>query len=110
MIKRGAPRRGRPYWERVVAAAEAEGASQREVAARFGVRLSTLRTWIYRLRREAREAQSTTPPVRVLPVAVTGLPPARGLEVRVGEFAVAVPEGADPRYVAALVRALRDAC
>jgi transposase-like protein len=100
-------RRGRQFWQRAVAAAEVDGVSQAEVAARFGVRLNTLRSWIYRLRRE--RATAPTPGVRLLPVEVIDGPARLALIARVGDVAVEFAAGTDPAYVAAVLAALRAA-
>jgi transposase-like protein len=99
---------GRRFWERVVAEAERSEDTHAEVAARHGVSIAALRSWLYRLRREP--GRGTSEP-RLLPVRVAdrgefvlatepiAVVTASGLEVR-------VPAGADVAYVAALVRAL----
>jgi hypothetical protein len=44
--------RGRQDWAKIAAAWERSGEQQRAFAERHGVALETLRSWIYRLRRE----------------------------------------------------------
>jgi len=101
------PRRGRRFWERVVREVERGGASHAEVAARHGVLVSTLRSWVYRLRRERRGA---APAVRMLPVEMTQAsePASAAIEIRVvtGDV-VAFGSRTDVAYVAKLVAALR---
>lgn len=102
-----APRRGRRFWERVVRELERGGASHADVAARHGVLVSTLRSWVYRLRRERRAATSA---VRMLPVEIApASEPARAaIEVRIATGdVVAFESGTDVAYVAKLVAALR---
>ena len=106
MVKSASTRHDRKFWQQAVATAEAGGASHAEVAARLGVRVTTLRAWIYRLRRERRRAHAP-PSVRVLPVEVAPTVAVPALDVRVGDVELRVPIGATPDYVAALVRALR---
>ena len=101
-----APRQGRRFWERVVREAERGGVSHADVAARHGVLVSTLRSWIYRLRREAHGAP---PAVRMLPVELAPSGDARApIEIRVatGEV-IAFESGTDVAYIAQLVVALR---
>jgi transposase-like protein len=107
VVRSASTRRDRKFWERAVATAEAGELSHADVAARFGVRVRTLRSWIYRLRRERRTAP--VPQVRLLPVEVTPSPPAAALIVRVGDVVLEVPTGTAPAYVAALITALRAA-
>jgi hypothetical protein len=76
------------------------------VAARHGVSVAALRSWIYRLRREQGHRGSDGP--RLLPVRITASPLGReSLEIVVGEIVVRVPAGTDPAYVASLLTALR---
>lgn len=102
-----APRRDRRFWERVVRELERGGASHAEVAARHGVLVSTLRAWLYRLRRERRPA---SPLVRMLPVEIahSRAPERAEIEVRIASGdVVAFESGTDVAYVAKLVAALR---
>jgi transposase len=100
-------RHDRRYWTRVVAAAERGSATHAEVAARYGVSIGTLRSWVYRLRSEGERVAGP----RLLPIRVTEagrsaetsaavtIVVVRGVEIRVAT-------GTDVAYVAALVRAL----
>ena len=103
-----AERRGRRFWERAVGEVERSGAPHSEIAARHGVRVGTLRSWVYRLRRE-RHAAAGPSEVRLLPVEVVPSAPASPpLEVRIfGGDVLAFEVGTDVAYVAALVAALR---
>ncbi len=56
--------RGRAFWTKLVAELGGSGLKHAEFAKQRGVRLSSLRTWIYRLRREQRREP------RILPVRV----------------------------------------
>ncbi|MBN9687366.1 MULTISPECIES: IS66 family insertion sequence element accessory protein TnpA [unclassified Corallococcus] len=96
----------KPEWARVAEAFEASGQTQREFALAWGVKLSTLQSWVYRLRRTA---PSRAEAVRLLPVQVTTAPGASEavLEVRVASGArVRFAAGTDVAYVARLVAAL----
>jgi transposase-like protein len=96
-------RHGRRFWKRVVAEAEASQWTHGEIARRHDVRVATLRSWIYRLRRERPES-----PARLLPVRVTALAAAREtIEVEADGVTLRVPVGCDPEYVAGLLRAVR---
>jgi transposase-like protein len=104
-----AERRGRRFWERAVGEVERSGAPHREVAARHGVRVGTLRSWVYRLRREGHAAAAGPSEVRLLPVEVVPSAPAsQPIEVRVlGGDVLAFEVGTNVAYVAALAAALR---
>ncbi|NOK09486.1 IS66 family insertion sequence element accessory protein TnpB [Corallococcus exercitus] len=96
----------KPEWARVAEAFEASGQTQREFALARGVRLSTLQSWVYRLRRTA---PSRVEPVRLLPVQVATRPAATEplLEVVAASGArVRFAVGTDVAYVARLVVAL----
>ena len=106
-------RLGRRFWTQLVREAERGQRSHAEVAARHGVLVSTLRSWIYRLRREQREARgprSRAPEVQLLPVEIApSLEVSRAtIELRVASGDVIVFEpGVDVAYIGALVSALR---
>ena len=96
----------RRFWKRVVSVAERSELTHSEVAARHGVSVAALRSWLYRLRREREQERSDGP--RLLPVRVTAPPALReAFEVVVGDVVVRVPAGANPSYIASLVAALR---
>ena len=96
----------RVFWQRVIAAVEAGGAHA-EVAARHGVSVGALRSWLYKLRKE-QGGPATSPTLRLLPVTVQAAPTeaAFGLEIEAGGYRLRFAPGADPRYVAAVLRAL----
>lgn len=88
-----------------LAAEVRSGASPIDVAARHRVRVSTLRWWCWQLRSE-----SAASGLRLVPVVAQSLLPSRHIEIAVGSAALRVEEGTDVAYVAALARALKDAC
>jgi transposase-like protein len=104
-------RRGREFWERVVAEVESGGVTRVDCARRHRVRVGTLLGWLYRLRRERGEADggSKSGEVRLIPVEVT--PRSYGsiaVELRLGhDVALRFDTGSDVGYIAALVTALR---
>jgi len=103
-------RRGRAFWEALSVEVD-RGAATAAVARRHGVRAATLTWWRWKLRSDARQHP------RLLPIVVEGelqAAPAPGpgtdvFEVVVAGVTVRVAGGADVRYAAALVAALRDA-
>jgi transposase-like protein len=96
----------RVFWQRVIAAVEAGGAHA-EVAARHGVSVGALRSWLYKLRKE-RGGAAASPTLRLLPVTMQAeaVAPSVGLDVEVGDYRLRFAPGTDPRYVAAVVHAL----
>jgi hypothetical protein len=74
----------KPEWLRVAEEFEASGQTQREFAGRRGLRLSTLRSWVYRRRRQVGAGAEL--PVRLLPVQLSRMPAlgAAWLEVTLG--------------------------
>jgi hypothetical protein len=75
-------------------------------AARNGFRLTTFRSWLYRLRMQ--EAPRAKRAVRVLPVTVVGADrSSRELAIDCNGVALRFGAVIDPSYVAALVVALR---
>ena len=108
-------RRSRDSWRQLVA--EAERTTYEATARRHGVRAKTLRWWQWNLRDEPRVgaagAVASFLPVVVrptMPVAISAQPNDEvAIELAAG-VRVRVPVGVDPRYVAALVGALRSVC
>jgi len=99
-------RHNRRFWQRLVAVAERGGDTHAEVAAKHGVSVTTLRSWIYKLRRSRRGDGAAVP--RLLPVRVAGLVAvADGIAIEVGGVVVRLPRGVEPAYVASVVSALR---
>ncbi len=97
----------RPEWLRVAEEFEASRLTQREFAGRRGLRLSTLQSWVYRRRRQV--SAVAEPPVRLLPVQVSGAPASEGAPIEVvlpGGVRVRVSPGTDVDYVARLVTVL----
>ena len=89
-----AERRGRRLWERAVGKVERSGAPHREIAARHGVRVGTLRSWVYGLRREGYAAAAAPSDVRLLPCR-RGLPHrCRRQSGLIGHFSVSPAPGA----------------
>ena len=101
-------RRGRGFWTKLISEFESNGdrESHAAFATRNGVRLTTFRTWLYRLRMQ--EAPRSKRAVRVLPVTVVGADRS-SREVSIDCNGVVLRFGADtdPSYIAALVVALR---
>jgi len=105
--------RGREYWVATVAEFERSGLTQAAFAQRRGLGLATLRSWIYKLRRE-RAASVSFVPVRVIastaPTARGGEAAAAGVptlevELRSG-VRLRLASGTDIEYVAALAARL----
>jgi hypothetical protein len=96
-------RLGRDAWVRLIAEYEVSGQTQREFAAKQQVKLATLRSWLYALRREGK-------PQRFVPVTVvarapeprSSTPGMLELATRQG-LVLRFPEGTDPQYLAALL-------
>jgi transposase-like protein len=94
-----AQHREREFWQRLVVAMEG-GASQAEVARRYGVSPSQLGRWARRLKEEK-------PRALLLPVRVTGDAAMRRFGLILDGMRLDFEEGTDPAYVAAVARALR---
>jgi hypothetical protein len=101
---------GREFWIATVAEFEGSKLTQESFARQRGLEVTTLRTWIYKLRRE-RKASVSLVPVRV--VGSTA-PAARGGTAAGGEIEIELKTGVrlrlstavDPDYVAALAQRL----
>lgn len=101
---------GREFWVTVIDEFECSGLTQERFAQQRGVQVATLRSWLYRLRRE-RKASVSLVPVRV--VASTA-PAARGAAAVGGEIEIELTTGVrlrlstavDLDYVAALAQRL----
>ena len=92
-------RTSRSTWVRMVAACERSSLTHVEFARRHGLKLRTLRSWIYRLRREA-------PKMRLLPVRVAeGTRAGVEIVLRTGVI-IRMAAGTPAEDVAALVRVL----
>lgn len=106
MAKRGmAPRTGARERREVVAAFQASGLSQAEFAQRHGVKVGTLRCWLYSARREG-VPEGTTP--RFIEVTAAGPPgaPRSGavLVLRMGAVIVELRELPPPEWLVAVSR------
>lgn len=88
----------RSEWTRVVAACERSGLSHREFARRRDLCVGTLRSWMYRLRREEEP--------RLLPVRVTTAPSVGAEIVMPSGVVLRLAADATPEQVAVLVRVL----
>jgi transposase-like protein len=95
--------RGVEFWQQLKAAHDAGEGNYAQLAAREGVSRSSVYAWIKRLRSGAET--SSKEPVRMLPVTLTPMAFA-GLEVELARYRLRFAAGADPRYIAAVVRAL----
>ena len=104
----------RRYWLAVVARFERSGQSQARFTTEAGVGVAAFRYWLYRLRRARTVVTAVGRPggsdeVRLVPVEVRQ-PHAQGrLDLRAAGVRVLMPIGTDPRYVAHVAVALRDA-
>ncbi|MBN2489580.1 MAG: IS66 family insertion sequence element accessory protein TnpB [Planctomycetes bacterium] len=92
-------RSSRSTWERRVAALRRSGLSHREFAHKHGVNVGTLRSWVYRLRRE--EPEPRLLPVRVAEGARAGVE----IVLPTGVL-VRLASGMTAHEVAAIVKAL----
>lgn len=106
-------------WQALVARYEKSGMSQPMFAAQVGVGVHALRYWLYKLRAAAggRAATRSRSPVaraalgdlRLLPVELQQAPAdSPAVEIDIASLRLRVTSGADPRYVASLVGALRE--
>ena len=114
-------RRARDIWVAIVGQFERSGLTQEAFADARNIPVGTLRSWIYRLRRECDErdrAEEAAPilPVRVIassaPVArQPGEAPAAAIEVVLGEMVrVRFPVGTAPSVIADVVALLHERC
>src|SRR5687767_787771 len=102
----------RRFWEALIARFEGSGDSRKAFAAKAGVGLAIFQYWLYKLRRERSPivGRPRGSEVRLVPITVRA--PARAtslVEIRVSGVRMRVPVGTDPRYVAQLAAALREA-
>ncbi len=78
-------------------------------AARYGLHVGSLRSWLYRFRRSHREASAPKPPVSFVaveaPRAVQGY-----VELVVAGVVLRVDGALGPSYIAALARELTSQC
>jgi transposase-like protein len=107
-------RRGREFWADLVDECE-RGGGVAEVATRHGVLARTLSWWKWRLRGEAKRRRRRGRPAHELQLVPVEVEPVAGhverhaheIEIALEGVTVRVEVGADPAYVAALVRELR---
>jgi hypothetical protein len=100
-------RRGREAWRVLIDEWRASGTTATEFARLRGLSATSLAYWNSKLRDEA----TTRSAPRLLPVHVASSTAVQGseFELVVGRLSVRFEEGASPKYVAALARALVDA-
>ncbi|WP_437763072.1 helix-turn-helix domain-containing protein [Sorangium sp. So ce281] len=91
--------REQQFWEQLVAEVDG-GATQTDIARRYGVSVSSLARWGRRLKEEG-------PRAHLLPVRVTTGASRRPCGLMVDGVRLEFEEGTDPAYVAAVARALR---
>ena len=103
-----APRRGRAFWTKLVAQFEASSYAQVEFAENHGVSLRTFRSWIYRLRAEARESEESSVSASATFVEVIAVAEASAgagaCRVRIGKVEVEFERVPSALYVAELMR------
>jgi hypothetical protein len=100
-------RRTREIWRNLIGQFERSGKTQEQFAAEREIRLTTLRTWIYRLRREQEEKAASILPVRVIssrsPSASQPANESAAVEVMLVRF----PGGTAGEFIADVVTRLR---
>ena len=105
-------RRAREIWVQIVRQFEQSGLTQEAYADERGIPVATLRSWIYRLRREE-HAVPPLLPVRVIPSTPpsAGQPEAASIEVELGEsIRLRFPSCTAPAVIAEIVLRLRAQC
>lgn len=80
-VARMGARRTRQEWSGVVEELEASGDSVQRFCAKHRIRVSTLKSWRWRLRRERSSTDLATPGVRLLPVDVGDVAPLRPMSL-----------------------------
>src|SRR4051812_37754563 len=96
-------RQGRAFWAKLVSEFERKGDGERHAgfAARHGVRLTTFRSWLHRLRMQ--EAPRAKRAVRVLPVTVVGgARSGHELSIDCNGFGLRFGADTDPSYIASV--------
>ena len=100
-------RRTREIWRNLIGQLERSGKTQEQFAAEREIPLTTLRSWIYRLRREQEEEAASILPVRVIsshsPSASQPENESAAVEVMLVRFA----GGAASEFIADVVTRLR---
>src|SRR5438552_14935721 len=101
------PRRTREIWRNLIGQLERSGKTQEQFAAERGIPLTTLRAWIYRIRRQQEEEGTSILPVRVIssrsPSASQPEHESAAVEVMLVRFA----GGAASDFIADIVARLR---
>ena len=99
-------KRSRAEWLRIVSEWRCSGETAERFAKRRGLNVGTLRVRSSQLGREAAAPAISLVPIEIAPSAAA----TRGLiELELGALRVRAEVGTDPRYVAALMRALAEA-
>jgi hypothetical protein len=100
-------RRTREIWQNLIKQFERSGKTQEQFATEREIPLTTLRAWIYRLKREMEEEQASILPVRVIastaPTARRPEDESAAVEVMLVRFA----GGAASDFIADVVNRLR---
>lgn len=107
-------RYAREIWVQIVGQCEKSELTQEEFASQRGIPVATLRSWIYKLRREASES----PPILPVRVVASTAPPAREGESGVAGIVVELADGVRLRFplgtagrvIAEVVGELRGRC
>lgn len=100
-------RRAREIWVNLVRQFERSGQSQEEFATKREIPLKTLRSWIYKLRREEREEASPVLPVRVVSSCSPTASQPDGDEAAVDVMLVRFASGSASEFIADVVARLR---
>jgi len=99
-------RRGRAYWTELAALYEASPCRQREFAAQHDVNLGTFRSWLYRLREEARDgATEARSPAGFAEVVTRAVPRSDAMPcvLRVGATELRFEQAPSASYLAELL-------
>src|SRR5437868_1152253 len=108
-------RHAREIWVQIVGQFEKSGLTQEAFAAERGIPVGTLRSWIYRLRRERQEEEAPLLPVRVIssPALSARRPDDEQvvIEVSLGDSVrLRFPTSTAPSAIAEVVALLRSRC
>lgn len=98
-----AGRRGRDFWEPVIAEFEAAPEQHEAFALARGLNVDTFRRWLYRLRREQTKSAGRFEIVRVTPPPMR---PRAACVVEVSSARVVFDEAPEPEYLARLLSAM----
>ena len=107
-------RRARDIWVQIIRQFERSSLTQEEYAEQRGIPVSTLRSWIYKLRDEGEESAPLLPVRVIASTAPTARCPDDGgaaIEVELGESVrLRFPTGTPPAVIAEVVAQLRARC